>query len=175
MSQIGLFGKLGSFTCRECGKDFQGYYTNNRLVICSEKCRSIRSARADKEKGARYRAKRYHPPQPRDCANCNLVFTPGGSRADARFCSLKCGNRGRQIERIYNIKIEYFHELYLMQKGNCAGCLLPLKGSTPYVDHDHSNGRVRGLLHGTCNSILGFVDDDSVKLENLVKYLRKEI
>lgn len=166
---------LGQFACRECSKDFEGYYTYNRLVICSEECRKGRLQRQHSlARKKHYAANKARPPKPRDCQYCHMLFTPGGTRSDARFCSLKCGNRARAIERIYKIPISKYRDMYVEQRGRCAGCLMPFGADTPRVDHDHETGRVRGLLHGTCNSILGFVGDDASRLEFLAKYLRSE-
>lgn len=165
---------LGLFTCRECEKDFEGYYTYNRLVLCSEQCREIRYTRQRKASQAKYRAKNYKPPTPRECVMCTATYTPGGTRSDSRFCSLKCCMRGNQIERTYGIGLDRYHDMYKKQQGLCAGCGLPFNELTPYVDHDHTTGNVRGLLHRNCNSVLGFVDDDAEILDRLAKYLREE-
>jgi hypothetical protein len=38
-----------------------------------------------------------------------------------------------------------------IQRGRCAGCFFPY-GESMFVDHDHDNGRVRGLLCQLCNT-----------------------
>jgi hypothetical protein len=43
------------------------------------------------------------------------------------------------------------------------------------VDHDHTNGKVRGLLCGSCNAILGLAKDSVGILESAVAYLLKEV
>ncbi len=66
-------------------------------------------------------------------------------------------------------------ELAAYQGGVCAVC-----GNSPnmskkrgglHVDHDHSTGKVRGLLCESCNVGLGFFKDSSIKLAKAIEYL----
>ena len=41
------------------------------------------------------------------------------------------------------------------------------------LDHDHDTGEFRGHICNTCNSGLGFLNDDLSRLKNAVKYLEK--
>lgn len=44
------------------------------------------------------------------------------------------------------------------QGERCAICQLPI-GPRPVLDHDHSSGLVRGVLHSGCNAVLGKVEN----------------
>ncbi len=59
------------------------------------------------------------------------------------------------------------------QRRRCAVCGRKLGPRTPHVDHDHETGRVRGLLHGSCNRALGLLRDDPDVLESGARYLRR--
>ena len=87
-----------------------------------------------------------------------------------RNCNLKCAH-GLTLEE-YNTKLTE-------QNGVCASChkkevgknqfgLLPLA-----VDHDHSTGKIRGLLCMRCNRALGMLGDSETIIENLLTYRRK--
>ena len=39
------------------------------------------------------------------------------------------------------------------------------------IDHDHESGRIRGIICGRCNIILGKVNDDASLLMRLISYL----
>ena len=50
----------------------------------------------------------------------------------------------------------------------------PSKGQRLHMDHDHTTGRFRGWLCGSCNRALGFLGDDPQRLHMLIQYLDRE-
>lgn len=55
----------------------------------------------------------------------------------------------------YGITPEQYNEIVKDQQGVCAICLNPPEeGQRLHVDHDHKDGRIRGLLCGVCNRAL---------------------
>ena len=73
-------------------------------------------------------------------------------------------------------KISFKYAKYLREQIECEACTLPFKnGKDRHIDHDHSTGQIRGVLCRKCNVALGFVDDNTQKLKNLIKYLEKQI
>ena len=46
------------------------------------------------------------------------------------------------------------------QRDTCALCKLPLTSDQAVLDHDHSTGAVRGVLHRGCNALLGKVENN---------------
>lgn len=51
-------------------------------------------------------------------------------------------------------------ELLNKQSGRCAVCQLPIAKGKEVLDHDHSTGAIRGVLHAGCNSLLGKVENN---------------
>ena len=70
---------------------------------------------------------------------------------------------------------EQYDEYLAKQNGLCALCGKPPNDKDLQkilvVDHDHETGEMRGLIHGRCNSILGYAKEDTVVLQNAIRYL----
>lgn len=57
------------------------------------------------------------------------------------------------------------------QGGVCAGCGQAPRGISLAVDHDHTTGRVRGLLCWLCNRAIGILRDNAQAANRLGAYL----
>ena len=78
--------------------------------------------------------------------------------------------RWNAIWRKYKITQQEYDKLLKRQKGVCKGCgLIPKKMC---VDHDHTTGKVRGLLCADCNMALGLIRDNPLTLQRLTRYLK---
>ncbi len=60
--------------------------------------------------------------------------------------------------------------MYIDQNGCCAICKEAVSYSEILTDHNHTTGKIRGLLCRRCNSMLGGLDDSSF-LQAAVIYL----
>lgn len=82
--------------------------------------------------------------------------------------------------RSYGITITQYVELYRKQAGVCAICQKPeviIDSRRSVVrllaiDHDHTTGRVRGLLCFNCNTAIGKLGDSRAALLRVVEYLQ---
>ena len=54
---------------------------------------------------------------------------------------------------------------------NCAICGVYIDDKKMVIDHDHITGEVRGILCGSCNSMIGFAYDNPDTLQNAISYL----
>jgi hypothetical protein len=84
-----------------------------------------------------------------------------------------------RLRHDYGITLEEYTRLLDKQKGLCAICGKPPKGGSPtnqrlHVDHNHTTGKVRGLLCKNCNTAIGFLGEDLSRIEASIRYLRSE-
>jgi hypothetical protein len=76
----------------------------------------------------------------------------------------------REYKRKYGLYREDYDKLVTTQDGKCAICLEPKK---LVVDHDHEDGKVRGLLCFKCNMLLGACSDSVMVLKRAIVYLSR--
>ena len=82
----------------------------------------------------------------------------------------------KYLKNLYGLSIDAFNSLLAGQGGVCAIC-----GSTnwlgphgsPSVDHDHTTGKIRGILCHNCNVAIGFIQDDPKIALSMADYLEK--
>lgn len=96
----------------------------------------------------------------------------------------------RLVKLARSMMRSHAHRLLKEQGGLCPLCSRPIdltiKGEG-VIDHDHDSGRIRGLLHRSCNAAEGKISNAAARwgaksskyediipyLENLVAYLKK--
>lgn len=65
--------------------------------------------------------------------------------------------------------------IWIKNEKKCEICEQTKKLKQIEIDHDHSTGKVRGLICSGCNKGIGHMKDNLKTLTNAIKYLRKEI
>jgi len=89
--------------------------------------------------------------------------------------------------RTYGVTMADLEQLLLLQQERCAICKRHWKSCALakhsryeivflqhlYVDHDHTSGKVRGLLCNNCNSAIAMLNEDPARIESAKQYLRK--
>lgn len=73
----------------------------------------------------------------------------------------------------YDISLDQFNQMCQDQEHKCFLCDKIPKGKL-VVDHDHSTGKIRGLLCRSCNGALGVLGDSLSKINKVVQYLEKK-
>ena len=78
------------------------------------------------------------------------------------------------LKKTYGITIEDYDAILQAQGGKCAIC----KGGTSKnffaVDHNHKNGKVRGLLCARCNTGLARFMDSATNVGRAYRYLKDD-
>lgn len=82
-----------------------------------------------------------------------------------------------QLMAKYGMSIEEFDLRKEKQHNLCAICQNPFSENPKYihVDHDHTSGKVRGILCNHCNSILGLGSENILIFESVIKYLKENV
>jgi hypothetical protein len=148
-----------------------------------------RKCLADKQKA--YAAKNPHVWKDWAAANADRLQARDAARyaADpegekARVTAYQTANpekrdhwRAKANIKKYGITLEQKEALLHKQLGKCPICSDPLKpGRTGMqVDHDHTTGKVRGLLCHPCNIVLGDFREDVALFGRAIEYLGKGI
>jgi hypothetical protein len=86
-------------------------------------------------------------------------------------------HRNDFLVKKYGISVEGIKKIFDLQCGKCAICGTNKWTGTsksPHVDHDHKTNKVRGLLCGKCNQMIGLASENPVVLLSAAKYLGRE-
>ena len=77
-----------------------------------------------------------------------------------------------RLKRNYGLTQEDYKKLLEQQKGVCAICGCKPNGKALAVDHNHTTGKIRGLLCHDCNVGIGFLKEDISILQKSIEYLK---
>lgn len=82
-------------------------------------------------------------------------------------------SRDSALKYSYGITSTDYNKLFVEQNGVCAICKEKQEDSKSLcVDHDHTTGKIRGLLCRACNSGLGHLKESVSILISSIEYLR---
>jgi len=74
------------------------------------------------------------------------------------------------IKRTYGLYEDDFEQLFAQFVGVCHCCK---ERAAKYVDHDHSTGKVRGLLCYICNIAIGYRENNLNLFEQVDDYIAR--
>ena len=86
----------------------------------------------------------------------------------------KAQDTKRRLKICYNLTPKQYDGLFKAQNGRCLICgthQSNLRRALD-VDHNHITNKVRGLLCGNCNLLLGNAKDNTDILKSAIKYLQ---
>lgn len=111
------------------------------------------------------------------------VANPEKARASVENFYVKNpqARREKHLQRKYGIGLQDLYMVLDLQRGGCAICGARSPGrkgrggkeSEWIVDHDHSTGKVRGVVCHPCNVIMGLAKDNPTLLRDIAHYLER--
>lgn len=108
------------------------------------------------------------------CKACSLAYAKSYSQKHPGI--QKTASRKHHLQATYGITSKEYENLLESQGRCCAIC----RKTSPYstalhknllVDHDHTTGKIRGLLCHSCNTLLARAKDSVDLLNQAAKYL----
>jgi hypothetical protein len=108
----------------------------------------------------------YAHPQTKDnlCIYCKACYS---LYYKANKPKLLVNRREAWLKRAYNLSLEEQKAMFVEQDGCCAICETPIFydkkfGKRINTDHNHTTGKVRGLLCTRCNTFVGMLEIPSL-------------
>ena len=106
-----------------------------------------------------------------DCVECTKYKAKIAHNKRKRTASIS------NIHHKYGITLEQYNTLLAKQDYKCAICgkneTEDVYGRVLCIDHNHENGKIRGVLCHSCNRGLGMFHDNIDILNGAIKYLEK--
>lgn len=98
---------------------------------------------------------------------------PAGIHSSCDDCERLIRRKSRLSSK-YGLTLKEFESLLDGQGYKCAVCDTPESELSKglFVDHDHDNGDVRGLLCFPCNAALGQLKDDDAVIRTALEYVQ---
>lgn len=144
------------------------YYQEHKLVI-GEKVRQKR--RVLREKGVCTECGK-NPPEKGFiyCSSCKLKGKTRRKEEVRKNPTKEAERRRKFILRSYGITEEEYGCIWEQQRGLCPICDVPLDNNV-VIDHDHKSRKVRGILHRSCNMLVGLIENRLSNFFNVLTYL----
>jgi hypothetical protein len=162
-------------TCSlDCSIQWRRKLARERQAPTPRWCKSCRTRQEDRRARKRVAVRRCHKCQ---IAVPDAERKPGltvcdGCRVDKR--KVRTASQRRRTLRQYGLAQEEFDGLLIAQAGRCPGCGTDDPGAKGWcIDHCHSSGRVRALLCGRCNSVVGLSGESPATLRALADFVER--
>ena len=84
------------------------------------------------------------------------------------------------LQRTYGVTLQWYQDTLSLQHNTCSLCNTAftfhgeLNADSPVVDHNHTTGKVRGILCNECNRGLGYFHDNPTTLRKAAVYLEND-
>lgn len=109
------------------------------------------------------------------CNPCRVVYNSANDKNHSERIVLS--RRKIKLKSRYNITPEDYKSQLSLQLGQCSLCsidLSKLNRKNIHLDHNHTTGKLRGILCSTCNSGLGMFKDKPDILRRALDYIESD-
>lgn len=112
----------------------------------------------------------------RYCKECSIIKGRKFREGKLSNESTKGYYRAARLKERYGMTLEQYDSILSSQGGKCAICsYIPNEnGEVLAIDHDHSTGKIRGLLCRSCNSGLGYFKDNTEVMRKAIIYIKAQ-
>lgn len=117
-------------------------------------------------------------PETKKCKQCHETkavdefSTNGGVNYFKSSCK-RCTAFNARCRRL-NLTPEELQPMLLTSKCQICDCVFDDDKFIRCIDHDHSSGRIRGVLCSRCNLIIGICKDDSTYFMRAAQYIKRQ-
>lgn len=119
-----------------------------------------------------------------NCKLCRIVLRSSpekkqetAKRSKRHYESHKDRYKNRNLKKLYGLTLEEYNKKLEEQDYCCSICYTILDGkipnTIPCIDHCHKTKKVRSLLCGNCNKLLGYAKENINILQEAIKYINK--
>lgn len=145
-----------------------GYYDTWCRPCCAKWQSNWRKTHREQHNAAKKRYKERHPEYAQKCIDRAKRWYEQNRE------HVKQRSRAWRLKDEFGITASEYDELLQKQNGVCAICRKEnnRKGQRLHVDHEHTLGKVRGLLCNNCNLGLGYLQDSPDILLVASEYVR---
>lgn len=147
--------------CKICNKSFFGRKGKKKCYDDICKKQNMKQINAEIMKNEDKRKAKYEQTTTWNMNNKNRCFD---------------NQRKLMLKKQYNLTVEEYNKILESQQHKCAICKRHTSEFKKKfsVDHNHDNGRIRGLLCYNCNLGIGKFKDDMIWLVEAVKYINRD-
>lgn len=137
-------------------------------------CKSCDTIKKKQEFHKDTSSKRGHAYYCKECANSKSRNWTANNGHTERYRKAKWNS---YYKFKYNLSLEDRNKLLQDQQYKCVICgtILNSSGTHTHTDHDHTTGKIRGLLCTNCNRGLGSFHDNIEHLKKAIMYLEKHL
>lgn len=111
------------------------------------------------------------------CKACRTAEVVNWNNRPENRDKIKRTRRHVRLVQKYGMTVDEYERMIEEQNGCCALCGDPFLHDVPSkkarVDHCHTTGEVRALLHSNCNVLIGMAEESERVLEAAIAYLRR--